>query len=63
MATILCVEDEDPIREDIVDELRNAGYETVEAENGIEGLDSIRRFLPDLVLCDVTMPRMNGHEL
>ncbi len=50
MATILCVEDEDPIREDIVDALRDAGYETVEAENGIEGLESIRSLSPDLVL-------------
>lgn len=63
MTTILCVEDEEAVREDIVEELRDAGYETLEARNGKEGLDTILATPPDLVLCDITMPVMDGHEL
>lgn len=65
MATILilCVEDEADIRGDITEELRDTGYETVEAANGREGLQAIAEHKPDLVLCDITMPEMNGYEL
>ena len=52
MATtlILCVEDEPDIRGDIAEELRDAGYETVEAANGREGLQAMTEHKPDLVL-------------
>ena len=65
MATplILCVEDEADIRGDITEELRDAGYETVEAANGREGLQAMTEHKPDLVLCDITMPVMNGYEM
>ena len=65
MATILilCVEDEADIRGDIVEELRDAGYATVEAVNGREGMEAIAQHKPDLVLCDITMPEMNGYEM
>ena len=65
MATILilCVEDEADIRGDIAEELREAGYETVEAANGREGLEAMAEHKPDLVLCDITMPEMNGYEM
>ena len=65
MATILilCVEDEADIRSDIAEELREAGYETVEAANGREGLEAMAEHKPDLVLCDITMPEMNGYEM
>ena len=65
MATILilCVEDEADIRGDIVEELRDAGYATVEAANGREGLEAMAEHKPDLVLCDITMPEMNGYEM
>ena len=63
MTKILCIEDEAPLREDIVEELRDAGYETIEATNGRDGLDAIVEHAPDLVLCDVAMPVMDGHAL
>ena len=63
MATILCVEDEPALREDLLDELRDAGFEAVGAANGAEGLAEIERRRPDLVICDVTMPVMNGIEM
>src|SRR3546814_8615026 len=61
--TILCVEDEEDLRRDIVEELREAGYLTIEAENGKVALQAIIARRPDLVLCDVTMPVMGGHAL
>ena len=63
MPSILCIEDEKDLREDVIDQLRETGYETYEASNGLEGLEIIRRVCPDLVLCDITMPKMNGYQL
>lgn len=63
MSRILCIEDEDALREDIVEELRDTGYEALEAANGRAGLAVILDQRPDLVLCDVNMPDMNGYEL
>ena len=60
MAIILCVEDEPDLRHDIVEELQVAGYVTIEAANGEEGLVEIRKHKPDLVLCDIAMPGMGG---
>ena len=63
MTRILCIEDEAEIRKLIVDRLANAGYQTVEAANGREGLEAIQKYAPGLVICDVNMPVMNGKEL
>tara|TARA_R110002110_G_scaffold376568_2_gene586676 strand:+ start:186667 stop:187533 length:867 start_codon:yes stop_codon:yes gene_type:complete len=63
MTRILCIEDETALREDIVEELNDAGYETLEAANGSIGYEAILTHRPDLVLCDVNMPDMNGYEL
>ena len=63
MVTVLCVEDEEDLRHDIVEELHGAGYDTIEAENGAEGLKAILACRPDLVLSDITMPVMNGYDL
>ncbi len=63
MAMILCVEDEPDIRHDIVEELQDAGFATIEAANGEVGLLEIRKHKPDLVLCDIAMPVMSGFEL
>ena len=62
-AKILCIDDEPGLREDIVEELRDAGYETVEAGDGRAGLEAIIAQKPDLVLCDITMPVMDAHSL
>lgn len=61
--TILIVEDEEPVRISIMDMLQLAGYRAVSASNGREGLDVYRRTIPDLVMLDLSMPEMSGHEL
>ncbi|MDA7947928.1 MAG: response regulator [Hyphomicrobiaceae bacterium] len=62
-ATILVVDDEALLREDIVEELEDEGYRVLEAGDGHEGLKQILQHRPDLVVCDITMPRKNGYEL
>lgn len=60
---ILCIDDEEDLRQDIVEELQDAGYEVLEAANGKEGLQVILNDEPDLVVSDITMPVMDGYEL
>ena len=61
--TLLCVEDEECLREDLADELRIAGYDVLLAKNGQDGLQMAREGAPGLVICDIAMPVMNGYEL
>ena len=61
--TILCAEDEPSLRHDLVEELSDAGYTVLEAANGEEALMAITTLRPNLVLCDVNMPRLTGFEL
>ncbi len=58
--TILIVEDERPLREALHDKLTRAGFSTLEAENGEEGLEVSLREHPDLILLDIVMPKMDG---
>jgi CheY-like chemotaxis protein len=60
---VLCVEDEEALRRDIAEELAEAGYMVVEASNGREALDLLSQTRPDLILCDISMPGLNGYEL
>lgn len=63
MATILVVEDEGALRESIVEILILEEYVVLAAENGKEALAVIEKTQPDLILCDIVMPEMNGYEL
>jgi DNA-binding response OmpR family regulator len=63
MITVLCIDDEKDIRDLLVEELQEAGLQTIDAANGREGLEKILTCWPDIVLCDVSMPEMTGHEL
>lgn len=63
MATILCIEDEAHLREDIAEDLEDAGHDTFQARDGVEGLQMILRHNPDVVISDISMPRMDGRQL
>lgn len=62
-ATLLVVDDEDAVRESIVAYLEDSGYKVLEASNGTEGLDIFERDSPDLVICDLRMPGIDGLHL
>jgi len=59
---ILIVDDELRMRRFIRMNMELEGYQVIEAENGIQALDQIRQFNPDLVVMDVMMPEMDGFE-
>lgn len=61
MKKILVIEDEPDMRRNISVLLRYSGYEPLEAENGRQGVDLALREKPDLILCDVMMPELDGH--
>lgn len=63
MARVILIEDEQDIRDDIAEVLRDAGHEVVTAENGRLGLQLIKFQVPDLVICDMIMPEMTGSEV
>ncbi len=61
MRRILVIEDQPEMRRNIAALLRYHDYEAIEAENGREGVDLARREKPDLILCDVMMPELDGY--
>lgn len=62
-ALILVVEDEQALRNDIAEELQEAGYRTCVAADGQQALTLLINTAPDLLLCDITMPGLDGYEL
>ena len=61
MKKILVIDDEEWLREMVNLALRQRGYNVVEAENGAVGIVQARKELPDLILCDVNMEKMDGY--
>ena len=60
---ILIIEDEKSIRNDISTALNLSGYQTVLAEDGFEGYELAKRQTPDLIICDIMMPEVDGYEV
>lgn len=63
MKTILIIDDEQSLRGNLAEILLLEGYDTLEAEDGVTGLAQVREHLPDLIICDIAMPRLDGLEL
>lgn len=63
MTTILLIEDHAPLRENLREMLSLAGYQVHAADNGLEGLRMAAQQPPTLILCDIMMPGMDGHEV
>lgn len=61
MKKILVIEDEEQVRENLVDLLDAEDYEAIGAENGRVGVSLATGELPDLILCDVMMPELDGY--
>ncbi len=63
MKNILVIEDEEFVRETISDMLEIEGYIPILAKNGEAGLECLTQIKPDLILCDINMPVMDGYEV
>src|SRR5471030_2651590 len=58
---VLIIEDNDDIRENVVEILELAGYQVYAAQNGKAGVDLAISSLPDIILCDIMMPELDGY--
>jgi two-component system, sensor histidine kinase and response regulator len=56
MEKILVIEDEDPLRKDVMEMLSYEGFQVLGAPNGEQGLNLARHHLPDVIVCDIMMP-------
>lgn len=63
MKTVLIIEDNLEIRENTAEILELAGFKVINAENGKVGLTMAERSKPDIILCDIMMPEVNGYEV
>lgn len=61
MTRILLIDDDAKLRRTCANLLRSEGYEIFEAPDGKAGVQAAQKEHPDLVICDVNMPGMNGH--
>lgn len=61
MTKILIIEDNDNIRENVIEILELSGYEVFAAENGKKGVELALKIIPDIVLCDIMMPELDGY--
>jgi len=60
MPMVLVIEDDNAILENVMETLELSGYETEGAPNGAVGLEKAREIIPDLIICDVMMPELDG---
>ena len=63
MPQILVIDDEAPLRQNLARFLRMEGHQVAEAGDGQEGFSMAQAQRPDLIFCDVMMPRMNGMQV
>jgi DNA-binding response OmpR family regulator len=63
MKKILIIEDNKDVRENTADILELANYEVCTAENGKKGLELAKNANPDIILCDIMMPELNGYDV
>ncbi|MGE0638238.1 MAG: response regulator [Bacteroidia bacterium] len=63
MKTILLIEDNKEILENLTEYLELEGFKILLADNGKRGIELAREFIPDLIVCDVKMREMDGYEV
>src|SRR2546428_6657974 len=62
MKKILVIDDDSAMLTLTVKALQARGFQTVTADDGVGGLEMAKKHLPDLIICDIQMPRLNGYE-
>lgn len=63
MKKILIIEDSESIGKSLEELMQLNGFVTEVASNGKEGIEMAAAFMPHLIICDIMMPEMNGHEV
>lgn len=63
VAKILVIEDEANVRENLVELLEAEDFEVFSAKNGFEGISFAQEHRPELILCDITMPELDGYDV
>ncbi len=63
MYSVLIIEDDESLRDGMASILQTEGFDVRSACNGSDGINMIREKQPDLILCDIVMPEMNGHNV
>jgi CheY-like chemotaxis protein len=63
MSKVLIIEDDSTLREDISFILSLDGHNVISASTGLEGVDCAKQYLPDVILCDILIPEIDGYEV
>ena len=62
MKKILIIEDDTVLRENTAEFIKGQNFKVFIAEDGLVGVQQTLKHLPDLILCDISMPNMNGYD-
>ncbi|MCW5314158.1 response regulator [Nostoc sp. KVJ3] len=60
---ILVIEDDNVTRDLYLKGLKAKGFDTISADNGLAGIQQVQEYIPDLVICDITMPDIDGYSV
>lgn len=63
MKKILIIEDDEILKDNTAELLELSDYEVVTAANGADGIEQAKAHTPDLIICDIMMPKMDGYEV
>jgi diguanylate cyclase (GGDEF)-like protein len=63
MPPLLVIEDDSAVRATLVELLKTDGFKVLAAENGLMGVSLAQTYLPDLIICDVMMPGLDGYDV
>ena len=61
MKKVLIIEDDATLRENTAELLELVGYQVITASNGKIGIEKVIKHIPDLIICDIMMPELNGY--
>ncbi|MBT5147459.1 MAG: response regulator [Flavobacteriales bacterium] len=63
VGTLLVIDDQLTVRENVSELLELAGHQVIQAKNGVEGIRMAKAHLPDMIICDIMMPELDGYSV